>query len=131
MAQMHQQALEGERRFAAEQEQRFEELNNVLKELRSTQPPAQNRVAVDWEGMSAGAVWTARSRDMQCLREFLTQKEWRSCDVATALNDVGMLPTIFDTREVYDLRFAWLTEVFDFIAKDTWDARLVSVTLEV
>ena len=92
--------------------------------LRNKAPPAPTRPLSAWDTMGDEMQRQARHRDVGHLVSVLSTKEFRCADIATALDRLELLPDMWKTLELCDLRQGWLYELRDGMREESFGVRL-------
>ena len=83
-------------------------------------PPTKDRSDDEWAALSIDARWKAAERERDHLLSFFGSHKWRIADVADALQMVGWVRPLFESRPFFDVYFEKMKATVETLEKEEY-----------
>ena len=73
----------------------------------------RDRTVDEWAALNKRSEWKAAQRERLYLSEFLKSHDFRAKDVADALDELGLVESLFNQHRLYPHKYCLLCQFFD------------------
>lgn len=95
-----------------------EQADKLKKQLEAVALPVKSRSVDEWSQLSQDARRKASQRERAHLQAFFSSHNWRTCDIADALQSLGLVADLFESRPFFDVYYKNVADIVQQLETD-------------